>query len=180
MSRTKKSLFVLAASILALIVIEGSARLLYGATTTEERRQHVERTLGLRDANLHHAVRYRPHPYMNFVLNPDYTTEQGQRPHHSIGIRATDVPLFERSQRSLRIVGIGASTTFGMYAPAGSEVWCQLLADSLQQELGIPVEMINAGVPYYSTFEMVSMAAIWLPELQPDIVLIHTGMNPGG
>ena len=122
-------------------------------------------------------LRYRPHPYLNYTGSPDYVTPDGVRLHHAIGIRATDVDLRSRRPRSLRIVALGGSTTFGLYAPDAGKTWPGLLQTGLRSLLEADVEVINAGIPNYSTYELLGFAALWLPELRPDIVLVHTGLN---
>jgi lysophospholipase L1-like esterase len=76
------------------------------------------------------------------------------------------------------MVALGGSTTYGMYFWRGEDVWPQLVVRFL--EVAFPdatLEMINAGVPNYSTFELLGMASMWVPELDADIVLVHTGLN---
>ena len=176
--RWKRLLFaaLMVAGLLGFIEAIG-ATLYYLRFSTEQRRQ-VSVALGLEQDDFNSVLRYLPHPYLNYVSNPDFTHPDGSRPHHPIGIRATELSLQSKSEGALRLVALGGSTTYGMYFWDGDDVWPSLLTRYL--DVAIPaarLETINAGVPNYSTFELIGVAALWLPELEADIVLVHTGLN---
>jgi hypothetical protein len=62
-----------------------------------------------------------------------------------------------------------------MYVKKASQAWPHLVGQALGQTLHADVEVVNAGIPNYTTWEMTGMAAFWLPEFAPDLVLVHTG-----
>jgi len=64
-----------------------------------------------------------------------------------------------------------------MYIEKSGHVWPDLVGLGLRETLESEIEVINAGMPNYTTFEMLGMATMWLPEFDPDMVLIHTGLN---
>jgi len=157
--------------------LEAAGAIFYYLTLPAQRRQVVEVALGIRDPDLNSVARYRPHPYLNYMGNPDHVTPDGEKLHHEIGIRRTDVELTGKPDGVFRVVAVGGSTTFGLYVPEARNVWPGLAGLALAETFGSEVETVNAGIPNFSTFELIGFAALWLPELEPDLVLVHTGFN---
>lgn len=140
-------------------------------------REAVERILGLRGSRSDSGLRFAPHPYFNFLNNPDYATLEGRRLHHPIGIRASGARLFDKPPGVFRIVALGASTTYGYYFDDAAEVWPARLEGRLRERFGESLEVINCAVPGHTAYEMIGMAAMWLPEFRPDLVLLTAGVN---
>lgn len=161
--------------VLAIVELVGSVAYRYMLPETE--RQVIEATLGLRRGEWNYALRYRSHPYLNYIANPDYTFEDGSRPHHPIGIRDPGFDPLVKREGVFRILALGGSTTYGLFVERSDQVWPALAGMGLQETLDRQVEVINAAVPSYSTNEIVGMTAFWLSEFQPDLVLLHTGLN---
>ena len=157
--------------LLVVVFAEGAGWLAYRLALDPGERAAVEAALAAR------VLRYRPHPYLNYVGNPDWTFEDGSRPHLAIGIRDPGFPPRGKRPGVFRIVALGESTTYGMYVKKASQAWPHLVGQALGQTLKTEVEVVNAGVPNYTTWEMTGMAAFWLPEFAPDLVLVHTGLN---
>jgi lysophospholipase L1-like esterase len=157
--------------------LEAAGSIFYYLIVPAPRRQVVEVALGIRDPDLNSVARYRPHPYLNYTGNPDHVTPDGEKLHHEIGIRRTDVDLTRKPEGAFRVLAMGGSTTFGLFVPETREVWPGLVGQALAETFGAEVETVNAGIPNYSTFELIGFAALWLPEIQPDLVLVHTGFN---
>ncbi len=74
-------------------------------------------------------------------------------------------------------MALGASTTYGYYFEDASRVWPALLEKRLRAETGADVEVLNVSVPSHTTYELIGMAAMWVPEFRPDVVLLHAGLN---
>jgi lysophospholipase L1-like esterase len=123
------------------------------------------------------VLRFASHPYFLFVNNPDFTTADGTRLHGPIGVRTTGAALRDKPEGVLRVVALGASTTYGYYYDDPRGTWPVRLQPALEAALDRPVEVINFGVPGHTTFETIGMAAMWLPELRPDVVLLAVGVN---
>jgi hypothetical protein len=170
-------LFPLVAGIGALLLLELAGTLWYRFAVPEDRRAIVETALGLRSSGFNSVLRYRPHPYFNFAGNPDYRSAAGLQPHGDLGFRPTTVDLTRKRSGALRVVALGGSTTYGMYFDEGRNVWPELVGLGLCETLARDVEVINAGVPNYTTFELLGLASMWLPEFDADIVLVHSGLN---
>jgi len=173
----KRAVFTILMFAGVLGFLEAAGAVFYYLVIPRQRRVVVETALGIRDPELNSVARYRPHPYLNYVGNPDHLTADGELLHHRIGIRATEVDLDAKPEGVFRVVAVGGSTTFGLYVPETRKVWPGLVGMALEETFGSRVETVNAGVPNYTTFEMVVQAAMWLPEMEPDLVLVHTGLN---
>jgi lysophospholipase L1-like esterase len=140
-------------------------------------REAIEAALGFDRGSWNTVLRYRPHPYLNYVSNVDYGFADGTRPHHAIGIRDPKFDPTAPRTGGFRIVSLGGSTTYGLFVERTDQVWPELVGLGLSQTLGTEVEVVNAAVPNYTTNEIIGMSAFWVPEFQPDLVLLHTGLN---
>jgi hypothetical protein len=173
----KRAIFMVLMLVGVLGFLEAAGAIFYYLIVPAQRRQVVEVALGIRDPGHNSVARYRPHPYLNYMGNPDHVTPDGEKLHHEIGIRRTDVDLTGKPDGIFRVVAVGGSTTFGHYVPDARNVWPGLVGLALAETLGAEAETVNGGVPNYSTFELIGFSALWLPELEPDLVLVHTGLN---
>lgn len=117
---------------------------------------------------------YAPDPDLGHVLRPGIA--DGEVRTNSFGFRDRETTL-EKPPGTLRIVGIGDSFTFGSTHPRGIylEVLEELLAGA-----GLPakVEVINTGVPAYSTHQELGHLRRFGLRLAPDVVVL--GLFPTG
>ncbi len=80
-----------------------------------------------------------------------------------------------------RIVALGGSTTFGLFLDSWQLAYPHKLEQHLQRDYGYShVEVINAGVPQYSTWESAVNMLLRVPDLEPDMVIIYHGINDVG
>jgi len=175
-SRTKKILFatILVAGVLGFT--EAAFSVYYYLVVPEEERDVVETALGLRRSNVHTAIRFVPHPYFNYVCNPDFVFPSGHAPHNSWGFRLPEWPP-AKPLDVLRVVAVGGSTTYGMHFERGDDVWPAVVERELQARHGPGIEVYNLGVPGYTPHEVIGVVAMLAPVLEPDIVLVHLGAN---
>lgn len=173
---TKRVIFGVLIIVGIVCLLEAGAALIYYVRLSAQERESIELTIGLREAPANTVLRFVSHPYFNYVANPAFTYENGYRPHNAWGFRGeTCCPPKEPGH--VRIVAIGGSTTYGLYFTYGKNVWPALLQEKLRKKYGDRIEVINAGIPNYTTYELIGFTAMILPELTPDFVLIHTGLN---
>jgi len=114
---------------------------------------------------------FKPHPYLVAVPRKNVTlTNNGKTiTHNSSGFRGKE---FSAEKKIPRIIAIGGSTTYGV-AVSDNETWPYYL-DSLQNGRS---EVLNFGVPGYTTVEMLIQSELFVQDYKPDIVLIHAGLN---
>jgi lysophospholipase L1-like esterase len=161
-------------AIVSLLLLEVVSCAYYRKGVPKEQRAAVDALLGRGGSDGHSAARYRAHPYFNYTGNPAFRFKNGDSAHDSRGFRAQ--ASFGTIPGAKRLVAIGASTTYGMYFGKAQNVWPSLVAAALRQA-GISAEATTLALPAYTTFELIGVAAMLVPSLKPDLVLIHTGVN---
>ncbi len=178
MNRGKKILFTMIVAGIVLVLLELIGVFAYYVFLPGRSREMIELTLGIeRGKDLGtSALHYRPHPYFNYVLNPDYAYSDGGKPYNSHGFRKPEWPSIKKNG-TIRIIALGGSTTFGMFATRGDDVWPAMVEKRLRRRFAFPVEVFNLGVPGYTANETLGVLCMLVPELEPDIVLIHCGAN---
>jgi lysophospholipase L1-like esterase len=112
--------------------------------------------------------RFASHPNLPFVLNPDF---EG---HNALGFRGGPAEA-RKKPGAHRIVCIGASTTYGNLADPN---------DSYPAALGRLVkdrpgawEVLNGGVPGWTSTEILVNFALCVLPLEPDVVVLQPGRN---
>ena len=77
-----------------------------------------------------------------------------------------------------RIVAMGGITTYGGYLDSYKDAWTYKLQQRLRQDYGYAhVEVINAGVPAWSSYETAVNFLLRIPDLDPDMVIIYHATN---
>lgn len=131
---------------------------------------------GLQDPSL----RCIPEPYLLYGPNPGFVSG-GQPDHNEQGYRGKAVPL-ERSPGVARILALGGSTTYGWGVRRWQEAYPAQLEALLNERLPAPfegAEVINAGLPYGSTAELLTHYHFKFHYYRPDVVIVNTGGNDG-
>ena len=118
---------------------------------------------------------YSPHPYLNFYGNPNYIGNLDI--HNSLGYRGPEIKN-TKPDSTFRIVTIGGSTTYSV----GVESWEKDFARQLQGELRDnygteTIEVINAGIPYWTSWENLINLQFKVLDLEPDLIIIYQGIN---
>ncbi len=110
-------------------------------------------------------------PYTVFGNSPYWSG------HNALGYRAEYEIEVPKPPDRFRIVALGGSTTYGYLIPNGLTY-----PDDLQRLLGDEyhyhdVEVINAGVQVYTTWETLANLEFRVLELQPDMIIIYHAHN---
>lgn len=120
------------------------------------------------------AALFVPHHYLGFTLAPNL--EIGENRHNSLGFRGEEIPL-NRFENTYRIVTIGGSTTYSTGVQNYVESYPFQLGEYLQQRGFSHIEVINAGVPNYSSYHSLINLQFKVLPLQPDLIIIYQGYN---
>ncbi|MDG1984631.1 MAG: SGNH/GDSL hydrolase family protein [Planctomycetota bacterium] len=121
-------------------------------------------------------------PHANLVLVPkaEYANvnDQGKRVvHDADGFRGAGL-LKPKPAGVFRIACLGGSSTYGTGPTSNEATWPAVLQRCLADALpGREVEVLNGGVPTWTTTEsLISLQTRVLP-YEPDLVLVYHGMN---
>jgi hypothetical protein len=116
-----------------------------------------------------------PHPYMLYANNPSYNKD-GVRQHNSLGYRGDEFDP-EKDPETLRILTLGGSTTYGYLINNPNETWPAKLQEMLRSHTGQKVEVINGGLKYGTSAELLASYVFRHRYLKPDIIIFHEGGN---
>jgi len=142
-------------------------------------RAELKRQIYVRDRYL--LWRMKPGLEGEFV-SPVVVPEGRRRPKFEVITNSRGFQGQEFEERKpegvLRIVCMGNSSTFGWGVPPDSS-YPRLLEKILEESSGGDVEVINAGVPGYSSLQGLVLFEREISTLEPDIVTVSYGANDG-
>jgi len=114
--------------------------------------------------------RFSGTPYNSFTLNPNY---QG---HNSLGYRGDEFSI-TKPENTYRIATIGASTTYG-FGVNDNQTYPAVLEKVLHDDFGYThVEVINAGVQSYTSYEIITNFQFRVIDLNPDLIIYYGAKN---
>ena len=119
------------------------------------------------------GLQYLPHRYLGYALSPNW--QKGKNRHNAHGFRGEEIK--EKTSGTLRIVCIGGSTTYTTALEDYRLSYPFLLEQNLKQNGFDHVEVINAGVGNWSTYESFINLQMRLFELEPDMLVIYHATN---
>ena len=122
---------------------------------------------------------YITHPYLPVVLRPSTEYRDADMAAHinAQGLRGPERDA-ARTPGSWRVVCVGGSTTFGAGIVGDENTWPARLEERLSAARpDLRVEVLNAGVPGYTTAENVIYLSLRLLDLEPDLVVLYEGYN---
>lgn len=127
----------------------------------------------LAPADITGSVRYEPHPYIGYVLKPGLA-ELGV---NALGLRGPALTR-RKPEGVFRVLCLGGSTTFGALVEA-HQSWPSRLELLLDEAAGPgrDFEVLNAGVPGYTTAESLANLATRMVEFQPDVLIVYHAIN---
>jgi lysophospholipase L1-like esterase len=135
--------------------------------------------LGERDIHLVRGHMAIGQAYLLYIPAPLYTDGKGIVQHNEDGYRGPRVPL-ERTPGVARILFLGGSTTYGVMVDDPNQSYPAHVGALLKQNLpdGIrDVEVINAGMGWATTAELLTYYLFKFRYYRPDLVVINTGGN---
>ncbi|MBZ0290761.1 MAG: hypothetical protein K8I30_24255 [Anaerolineae bacterium] len=134
--------------------------------TQQDRNRYVYSVDEIRKMN----VRYVPLPYVGYGLSPGFADN------NSLGYRGSEITI-PKPANTFRIVALGSSVTYGTGLQT-DETYPAQLQTILREEYGYRnVEVINAGVPGYASWEYVIAFSFRILDLQPDLIIVYENTN---
>lgn len=172
---TKKTGANVAVSVLAILItfvlLEAGGRLWlnYVASTSDYRSyvlyEDVEPSM----------FRWAPHHYLNYYPSPHYNQEGTY--HNSLGYRNDEFPL-KPPAGVFRIAVLGGSTVYTEKVKDNAKTFTAQLENTLQEQYGYTnVQVINAGVPGYTSWETLINLEFRVLDLEPDMIIIYHNTN---
>lgn len=115
-----------------------------------------------------------PHRYLGYGAAPDLV--DGENRHNSLGMRGEEVAV-PKPEGVFRIACLGASTTYSIFV----DDWRRSYPALLERELGArghpEVEVLNVGVPAWSSYETLINYLLRVQDLDPDLLIVHQGFG---
>lgn len=123
--------------------------------------------------------RFRPDPYLTWKLNPGYRGSFFGYQYVTVNRNGClGRNLAPKTPGLVRVVALGGSVSFGMGVPQMDQNVCSDLEKLLNANAsGLHYEVVNAGVPGYSSWNGRQYVEHYLADLQPDILLVSFGWN---
>jgi lysophospholipase L1-like esterase len=169
-STRKKIAFSLLPSLIVLALGETAARVWVGFYASRE--QRLSYVLPSEDPE---ACKYRPHPYTCYALQPG--RQRGGANHDSRGFRGSEV-LVPKPPGVFRIAVLGGSTTYGEFIADDESAFPARTQHYLRNDQGrSEVEVVNAGVPGFNSWESMIDFQTRVLETEPDMVVVFFGVN---
>jgi len=127
-------------------------------------------------------IAFRPLPYVNYGLKPNWTRTDPKHPEapvktsNSLGFRGREVEQPKPAGR-YRIACLGGSTTYddGVGDDDTYPVKLEQFLRAARPDLDI--EVVNCGVPSYTSAESLANLAFRVLDLQPDAIVLYEGIN---
>jgi lysophospholipase L1-like esterase len=173
LSRSRNIFFYLLGFLLVAGVLEGVSYVLLGhyqaiASTRE---------LLLGDKLAQTDVNATPQAYLLYIPTPNFTAN-GVQQNNAQGYRGEAIPV-QRSANTLRVLFLGGSTTYGEGVNQPNETYPAQLGLLLQQVPAFSnrqIEILNAGLRWGTSAEILTHYLLKFRYYRPDLVII----NPGG
>lgn len=162
---------VLASMVFTIAIVELAARIWLAYLSTPE--QYAKYSLYTDVAT--ERRQWSPHHYLNYYPTPNF--RRGLTTHNSLGFRGDE---FDRKKPggSYRIVAIGGSTTYTVAVEDDAKTFTTQLQTLLRDEyLHTSVEVINAGVAGYNSWESLINFQFRVLDIDPDLVIVYHGTN---
>jgi len=133
----------------------------------------VERLQGEPPTQIKAAI--QAHPYLLYTNTPDY--KKGKRVlHNSLGYRNPEFEL-KKGPGTIRILVLGGSTTYGYLNPKTETTWPAILEAKLQENSPQNIEVINGGLNYATSAEILAAYTFKHRYLEADWIIYHGGLN---
>ena len=162
---------LLFSTFLTFLLLEGMARLWlnYMATPEQYDRFVLFTSIDTQD------YAWTPHPYLAYYPTPNY--KKGLTSHNSLGYRNEEFSV-EKPENVYRIVALGGSSTYDVSIKDNQQTFTAQLEQKLKEEYGYEnVQVINAGVPGYNSWEILGNLEFRVLDLDPDLVIIYENTN---
>ncbi len=121
------------------------------------------------------AFRWTSHHYLNYYPSPNYSKDGTY--HNSLGYRNDEFPL-KKPEGVYRIAVLGGSTVYTEKVKDNAKTFTAQLENILRNRYSYNnVQVINAGVPGYNSWESLINLQFRVLDLEPDLIIIYQNTN---
>ncbi|MEO1290741.1 MAG: GDSL-type esterase/lipase family protein [Chloroflexota bacterium] len=153
--------------LLTFAMLEGLLRVYFTFLGTEADRVAYVYSV---DKILSISNRYEGQPYTNYGLSTAHPE------HNSQGYRGIELQT-PKADSTYRIMTLGGSTTYGE-GLTPEESYPAQLQNSLHEDYGYThIEVVNAGVNAYSSFDSLANLTYHILDDEPDMIIVYHGVN---
>lgn len=114
------------------------------------------------------------HRHLGYVTSPNFQFQQNK--HNSLGFRGDEIKI-QKPDSIFRIICLGGSTTYSDGVNDYKKSFPYLLEKKLQNKFGKQIEVVNAGVPGYTTLETLINFQTRILDLNPDLIIVYHCVN---
>jgi lysophospholipase L1-like esterase len=119
---------------------------------------------------------FYPHRRLRYGLVPGYDY-YGWFKINSLGFRGNEIS-FDKKPETLRVVCLGASTTFDIGSIGEAKPWPEVMETELRRHLGTQsIEVLNLAIPGFTSLDSLIDLQIRVLDLQPDVLIVYQGHN---
>ncbi len=180
----KLSIFVyLAYLIIILVLSDYIIGLFYNRITSNfARLGKINLDILTNDREYESLVKEMYHPYMLWVNSPNFINRNGIKETNNLGYRNSYDFDFIPGGEVTRILALGGSTTWGYLIEDPQHTWPSKLESKLNNnsDLNKKYQVINGGLNFGTSAELLSHYVFRDRYLKPDIVILHVGGNDAG
>ena len=126
------------------------------------------------DNNGKDSVAFVAHQYLGYVPSPNFRSTDNY--HSSLGFRGDDIEV-PKPDGVYRIAAIGGSTTYGTAVKSPSQAYPYQLQEYLRAQGYENVEVVNAGVGAYTSWESLMNLQFRVLDIDPDLIIIYHAIN---
>lgn len=167
----KKFILILLSILFAFLALEISTRIWLEFIAPEEVNLEYSQYSYLSPDN----QRYIRHHYLNYYPNPEY--RRGKTYHNSLGYRDREFPV-KKPAGVFRIAVLGGSSTYTNEVKDNEKTFTAQLEKILRDKYGYEnVEVINAGVGGYNSWESLINLEFRVLDIEPDLIIVYHGTN---
>lgn len=171
--RIRNWTLLVSTSLLCLVLLELLSGVLY-ARFGGAGKDMVEAVLssehGGSSIQIHSSGGHVSHPYLLYVNTPNYFA-YGLRQHNSMGYRGAEI---DPAKGRIRVLVLGGSTTYSWSVHDPNRTWVAQFEALFPKQ---SVQVINAGVAYATSAEILARYMFRDRYLKPDVVIFHEGGN---
>ena len=154
-----------------LLICEAGSRVWLNVLATPEQRLRY----GLYSEISPGEFPWTKHHYLNYYPTPNY--KHGSTSHNSLGYRNKEISL-HKPQGVYRIAVLGGSTAYTLKVEDNEKTFTAQLKKVLANTYGYEnIEVINAAVGGYNSWESLMNLEFRVLDIEPDMVIIYQGSD---